>query len=94
MVRPMLWGAMVLARRAGMFIVLTSEPGAVRLTDDVLEVGGGLASPDEVATIACRRALARRGVRCEARVALEVEAHGYSYLSKLPPSELAASSAS
>lgn len=71
-------GAVVLARAQGYLIVLVAELGIVRIRGVKLEVGP-FASPDLIATIACRRGLEYRGIFGEVEVANDVEAHGYSY---------------
>jgi hypothetical protein len=75
-----MWGrrARHLARAAGLAVVRVAEPGAVRLTKGVLEVGPG-ASPSAIATIACRHELRQAGGVDETHVRALVQAHGFDY---------------
>lgn len=72
-------GALVLARRAGFFVIPDAEPGVVQPDEDILHFGQH-ASPGEIATLACRRMLRKRGIYNEAQVLRAVEARGYSYV--------------
>jgi hypothetical protein len=68
-----------LAREIGLFVMPIEESGVARLVRGVLEVGPN-ASPDVIATIACRRQLEIDGLRGEAAVRELVEALGFAYV--------------
>lgn len=68
-----------LARDIGFFVVPVEDHGVARVNGGVLEVGPD-ASPDAIATLACRRQLGREGVSDEDAVRELVEALGYEYV--------------
>jgi len=69
-----------LAREIGLFVIPIEESGVARLVRGVLEVGPD-ASPDVIATIACRRQLEIDGLHAtEAAVRELVEAFGFEYV--------------
>lgn len=67
-----------LARDADLFVVRVDDYGAVRLNRGVLEVGPD-ASPDAIATLACRRLLHDDGEHDETLVKRFVESLGFAY---------------
>jgi len=67
-----------LARDADLFVVNVADYAVVRITDGRLEVGPG-ASPDAIATVACRRHLELDGEYDERLVKEFVESLGYQY---------------
>lgn len=69
-----------MARDAGFFVVPVAG-GTVRVCDGVLEVGPD-ASPDAIATIACRQQLHEIGVFDEASARELVESLGYAYVTQ------------
>lgn len=73
-----------LARDADLFVVRIADYGVVRVRAGVLEVGPQ-ASPDAIATVACRRLLELDGVRDECAVKAFVETLGAAYV---PPRDL------
>ena len=76
-----MWGsrARKLARDAGLTVVSVADRGAVRLVRGVLEVGPD-ASPDAIATIACRYELRQDGLVVDERHVEElVQTHGFLY---------------
>lgn len=73
-------GALVIARRADLWIrVVGDDQRAVRVDGPVMEVGRA-ADPNAVVTLGCRRLLAKCGVHDEAHVLRLVEHHGYVYV--------------
>jgi hypothetical protein len=73
-------GALVIARRADLWIrVVGDDQRALRVDGPVMEVGRR-ADPDTVVTLGCRRLLARNGIHDEAHVLRLVERHGYAYV--------------
>lgn len=70
--------ALALAVAYGFEVELTDELAAVYVVGSALRIGP-LASPDCVATAACRRALALRGAYTEDQLADAVAALGYVY---------------
>lgn len=71
-------GAVMLAIANGFQVLMVSDLAAVRVVGSSLEIGP-LASPDLIATVACRRALEARGVFGELALVEKVEALGYAY---------------
>jgi hypothetical protein len=68
-----------LARDADLIVVRIADYAVVRITDGRLEVGPD-ASPDAIATIACRRHLELDGDYDEQQVKGFVESLGYEYV--------------
>lgn len=76
-----------LARDADLFVVPIDDYGAVRVNRGVLEVGPD-ASPDAIATLACRRQLRADGVHDEGAVRDLVTALGFDYVTDRESVEL------
>ena len=68
-----------IARDADLFVVPVEDLGAIRVVRGVLEVGPG-ASPDAIATIACRRLLQLDGIHDEGAVRQFVEHLDFAYV--------------
>jgi len=68
----------MLAIANGFQVLTVADMGAVRVTGSTMEIGP-LASPDLIATVACRRALESCGVYGELELANKVAALGYLY---------------
>jgi hypothetical protein len=68
-----------IARDAGLVVIPVRTTGTIRLVGGVLELGPG-ASPDAVATVACRAILARDGVTDETLVNELATAMGFEYV--------------
>jgi hypothetical protein len=68
----------MLAIAHGYAVVFIEDIDAVRVVGSQLQVGH-LASPDLIATIACRRSLERQGISGELALAEKVAALGYAY---------------
>jgi hypothetical protein len=69
----------IAAREAVLFCFEVPERGVVRLVDGMLLEHGPGASPDAIATIACREVLRDRGVTDEAAVRADVQRRGFRY---------------
>lgn len=68
-----------LARDANLLVMPVEDYGAVRVVSGVLEVGPN-ASPDAIATLACRRQLQLDGLNDEGEVRTLVEDFGFEYV--------------
>lgn len=68
------------ASDAGLFTFAVNELRVVRLVDGMLLEYGRGASPDAIATIACREVVRDRGDHSEDSVRREVQKHGFVYV--------------
>jgi hypothetical protein len=82
MSRGKVFTASELAAKAGLVLVRSSRGALLDLGGDLFSVGPRV-TDDELATVACRALVRRRGRFSERRVARVVERHGFRYVSAI-----------